>query len=105
MRPITAAASARSRIAGPSTSPSGKPTMPARRYTARNANTVATTPHHGVEPPNGDAQRRRAIGALGAATDRDADVAEPEEQAQRREQDGDRDDCDLCRQLCDCLPT
>ena len=43
MRPITAAARARNRIAGPSTSPRGKPTMPARKYTARNAKTVAST--------------------------------------------------------------
>jgi hypothetical protein len=39
--PITAAASARNRIAGPSTVPSGRLPMPARRKTARNASTAA----------------------------------------------------------------
>ncbi len=43
MRPITAAARARSRIAGPRTWPMGRPTIPARRNTARNARTVAST--------------------------------------------------------------
>jgi hypothetical protein len=42
MPPITHAASARIRIAGPSTCPSGTPTTPARRNTATNASPAAT---------------------------------------------------------------
>ena len=68
----------------PTGEPSGMPVMPARRNSARNESTVAMTHTHGVQPADGDAEQRGAVGAVGGGARGDADVGEAEEQRDRR---------------------
>ena len=87
IRPMTAAASARTRIVGPSTLPIGSPTIPARRKMATVASTVATT--HTIVwsrftgTPSSAA--RSEFSALRA--DGDADVGVAEERDERGDDD------------------
>ena len=90
MPPITAAASARSRIAGPSTVPIGSPTMPARRNTDEEREHRRDHPHERLEPAHGDAEQRGAVGVLGGAAHRHAD-ARPQEQREQRAHERHRD--------------
>ena len=83
MPPITAAASARSRIAGPSTVPIGSPTMPARRNTDRNASTAAITHTSVSSRRTGMPSERGAVGVLRGAAHRDADACAQEQREQR----------------------
>ncbi len=91
MRPITNAASARSRNDGPSTVPIGSPTAPARSHIPRNASTVATVHTIVWRRRTGMPSVDAAIGPLGARPYRDADVAESQPRSEGDESDGNRD--------------
>ena len=88
MRPITAAARARSRICGPNAEPSGSPSMPARRIMAIVAMRVAIIHASVVHATDVHAQQRGPVGAARARAHGDPHVRvaqEREQQAGHRE--------------------
>ena len=98
IRPITAAASAGSSSDGPSTVPIDRPTIPARRNTARNASTDVDHPHRGVHVAHGDADERGALGVVGARAHRGAESrAEEQREADERERAPARPRARRCR--------
>ena len=64
----------------PTGEPSGIPVMPARRNERDEREHGGDDPHAGVQSPDGDAQQRGAVGAIGGHARGDADVGEAEEQ-------------------------
>ena len=87
MRPITAAASARSSSDGPNTEPDGQAERSGAQDHRDRRDHGRDDPRDVLRAPDVDAEQRRPVGAVGARAQRDAEVGVVEEGEQRADHD------------------